>query len=177
MKLRTNINSDAQTLSMNNIIQENIATYIGREMFLFLTLWTRTSVLCELCSKMSSGCLCWMDGACLLSTYRTHFDSKQNLQTCCLVQAQPTWQHCILYAQITISFPTKVWFRFGKTSTQFQMKLQSKVMFPGAHGNVAAMTVELWVTVSWLSECLSFSLMPVEMHGVTIIPGLNEDLH
>lgn len=38
MKLRTNINSDAQTLSMNNIIQENIATYIGREMFLFLTL-------------------------------------------------------------------------------------------------------------------------------------------
>jgi len=67
---------------MNNVIQENIATYIGWEMFLFLTV---KSVPCELYSKMSSGFICWMDGACLLSTYctnRTYFNSKQNFQTC-----------------------------------------------------------------------------------------------
>lgn len=56
-------------------------------------------------------------------------------------------------------------------------------MFPADHVKVAvsvasAMTVELYELQSHDgSECLSLSLTPVEMHGATIIPGLNEDLN
>lgn len=65
-----NMNSDAQTYSMNkNIIQENITTYFEAEMFLFCTLWTWVSVPCEFCSKLldKDALLRALDGCCLFA--------------------------------------------------------------------------------------------------------------
>ncbi len=77
----------------------------------------------------------------------------------------------------TRSFPRKVWFRFGNASGRRSCSLQIMEKLLSV---ASAMTVELWplwAAVSWRSECLSLSLTPVEMHGATIIPGLNEDLN
>lgn len=77
------MDSDAHTYSMNkNIIQENITTCIGPEMFLFCTLWTWASVPCEFCSKLlvkDALLHGWMDVALLVSSYQTPLDGKQNL--------------------------------------------------------------------------------------------------